>query len=851
MPYALRKVPKKDLYWVVNKETGKKYSKEGLPKERAEAQRRALYAAESGYTMRGGITRAGYTKIIKKGIEKGYVVSMDEDGTPNENGEFGIPTSAENWRKFVKLITDALTPQQRELPEIEHRLKKLRRQYDEGKTVKQTRLADVIDYIIDNAPHGSDTGPPPERQRRGFAEREAAREAAEAAEAERVAREAEQAAEAARALADREAAEAEAAREAARLPPIRVPSQTNTQGSTLSPTAQPARAITEEELAAMRSRTQPKTGKGKVGGGIEMKLLQEMAQSAYRGKTKLQIGPFKLLTSTPTLKFYKDDSPKRIIISVRGTDLSDKVDLAADALAIIGKLRTSERWKRDLAKVKEVQSKFSPREYRYIAVGHSLGGAIIDLMLRDKLVQSALSYNPLVEPQELGGNPKHRRVYHKDDPLYQAFGRFIPNVEVRTTAEPFWKYFLEYNLPFNLGDLFKLYDRHRIGRFKGGSLKGGMTFNDFRRWWVTPLTQNDRDRLAMTGNYDPRAYTYGDTVIHILTTLLGYGATGYGLSVYDRNESNTGVHPAGFPIAAAGFVGSPFIGPLISRLFRLLPMPPTERQERELAELRQREEERRRGTTIRDNPLAPTERTAANVEERQVEENRLATARTYGARNPFAMRNIVPRLPPQERSGDVEIEMTPQRLAEARAAAEAELEAEAAAEQARFPVAVRREFPQLGPADDRDNNGVVDPRAFGDEVVTVENPAAGVGMIGKGRELLFEDQLQELDYSPKKYLSKARSKAKKAGYDPKKLSFCEDGTHKLQYKTPDGKMVHFGRVGYGDFLIWSFLEQNGKVEKGEAKKRRKSYLKRASAIEGDWEDNKYSPNNLAMKILWM
>ena len=44
MPYKLQKQPKKDLYWVVNKETGQKYSKAALPKDRAHAQMRALYA---------------------------------------------------------------------------------------------------------------------------------------------------------------------------------------------------------------------------------------------------------------------------------------------------------------------------------------------------------------------------------------------------------------------------------------------------------------------------------------------------------------------------------------------------------------------------------------------------------------------------------------------------------------------------------------------------------------------------------------------------------------------------------------------------------------------------------------
>lgn len=46
MPYKLRKVPKKDLYWVVG-EDGTKHSKEGLPKEKAEAQMRAMYASKN------------------------------------------------------------------------------------------------------------------------------------------------------------------------------------------------------------------------------------------------------------------------------------------------------------------------------------------------------------------------------------------------------------------------------------------------------------------------------------------------------------------------------------------------------------------------------------------------------------------------------------------------------------------------------------------------------------------------------------------------------------------------------------------------------------------------------------
>ena len=62
MPYKLRKAPNKDLFWVVSKETGKKHSQEPLPRARAEAQMRALYAAEGGYVM----GQPGKKKMPKK-----------------------------------------------------------------------------------------------------------------------------------------------------------------------------------------------------------------------------------------------------------------------------------------------------------------------------------------------------------------------------------------------------------------------------------------------------------------------------------------------------------------------------------------------------------------------------------------------------------------------------------------------------------------------------------------------------------------------------------------------------------------------------------------------------------------
>lgn len=73
MPYKLRKAPKKDLYWVVTAD-GKHMSKDPIPKERAEAQMRALYASESlppKYTA--GLTadqKAKQVELIKKSSRK-------------------------------------------------------------------------------------------------------------------------------------------------------------------------------------------------------------------------------------------------------------------------------------------------------------------------------------------------------------------------------------------------------------------------------------------------------------------------------------------------------------------------------------------------------------------------------------------------------------------------------------------------------------------------------------------------------------------------------------------------------------------------------------------------------------
>ena len=59
MPYVIRKARNKDLYWVVNTETGKKYEKMPTTLVKAQAQIKFLRAIEHGYVLKY------YFKLLK------------------------------------------------------------------------------------------------------------------------------------------------------------------------------------------------------------------------------------------------------------------------------------------------------------------------------------------------------------------------------------------------------------------------------------------------------------------------------------------------------------------------------------------------------------------------------------------------------------------------------------------------------------------------------------------------------------------------------------------------------------------------------------------------------------------
>ena len=61
---------------------------------------------------------------------------------------------------------------------------------------------------------------------------------------------------------------------------------------------------------------------------------------------------------------------------------------------------------------------------------------------------------------------------------------------------------------------------------------------------------------------------------------------------------------------------------------------------------------------------------------------------------------------------------------------------------------------------------------------------------------------------------------------------------KYMIMNDDHKLVHFGDLRYEDFT------------KHQDLKRLNNYLSRATKIKGNWKIDKYSPNNLAINLLW-
>ena len=193
----------------------------------------------------------------------------------------------------------------------------------------------------------------------------------------------------------------------------------------------------------------------------DVSKLQKMIKESYGdGKS---VEDWELIKSTPTLKFYFKDGS--LVIAIRGT--ADARDTKADALIAFGQLERSDRWKEDLAKVQEVIRLVEPSHV--FGVGHSLGGAILDLFLKKGLIEKGVSYNPAVQPQDIRGTLNNRRIYMSGDPLYTLVGRLLyQKPEVRNSKTSLFTKLLQLSPAGNILTADSYLKNHSLDQFEGG-----------------------------------------------------------------------------------------------------------------------------------------------------------------------------------------------------------------------------------------------------------------------------------------------------------------------------------------------------------------------------------------------
>jgi hypothetical protein len=187
----------------------------------------------------------------------------------------------------------------------------------------------------------------------------------------------------------------------------------------------------------------PLSGQGMRGKAMPegLDILQQIAKESYNLENpKENIGGWILKKWTPTLKFYMKGND--VIVGVRGTIPTNSEDVSADLTIPFNGIPSTMRFKRDKASMQQFQQEYPTSQYNYFGVGHSLGGAVIDTMLRQKFIKEAVSYNPAIQYSDINGGLANRRIYYGSDPLYRLMGWWDKKSEHREPENRSWADFL-------------------------------------------------------------------------------------------------------------------------------------------------------------------------------------------------------------------------------------------------------------------------------------------------------------------------------------------------------------------------------------------------------------------------
>jgi len=200
-----------------------------------------------------------------------------------------------------------------------------------------------------------------------------------------------------------------------------------------------------------------------IGGAApSLDLLQQMAKAAYKPAPPPHIEDWDLVYHSATLKFYRKEED--VVVAVRGS--KDVRDWKANTYIPQDRLAESDRYKADADLLKQFKS--TNPDFKYFAVGHSLGGAIIDGFLRENLVLSGVSYNPAVQPKDMKAGLKNERIYDESDPLYLIMGQYVDGVEVRRHELGHLATLAKYGALGIQAFVANAIDSHHLRKFEGG-----------------------------------------------------------------------------------------------------------------------------------------------------------------------------------------------------------------------------------------------------------------------------------------------------------------------------------------------------------------------------------------------
>lgn len=186
---------------------------------------------------------------------------------------------------------------------------------------------------------------------------------------------------------------------------------------------------------------------------IEEGSAEKIAQAAYAVTPPDQIGSYRLVRSTPTLKFYR--LGKQIVIGVRGT--KDARDVASWPLVATSNVQGGARFHEDAEVLQDFKNDHALEDLEYYAVGHSLGGVIVDIMIKNGEVIAGVSFNPAIQLTDLHARLPNKRIYHYDDPLYMLMGRLSTDPTVVVGKTSWWEKLVSV-IPY-YGTLYKVYSK--------------------------------------------------------------------------------------------------------------------------------------------------------------------------------------------------------------------------------------------------------------------------------------------------------------------------------------------------------------------------------------------------------